>query len=66
MIITDENYIVDPVAQAARIYGASMGGRYLIEGATLNNEVLLKRLFKNQDTLLGELDYWLDKANKEG
>lgn len=66
MIITDENYIIDPVAQATRIYGASMGERYLIEGAKLNNEVLLKRLFKNQDTLLGELDYWLDKANKEG
>lgn len=66
MIITDENYIIDPVAQAASMYGASMGERYLIEGAPLNDEVLLKRLFKNLDTLLGELDYWLDKANKEG
>lgn len=65
MIIENENYIVDPVAQAAHIYGASMGERYLIEGAKLNDEVLLKRLFKNLDTLLGELDYWLDKVNEE-
>lgn len=66
MIVENENYVIDPVAQAASMYGASMGERYLIEGAPLNDEVLLKRLFKNLDTLLGELDYWLDKANKEG
>lgn len=65
MIVENENYIIDPVAQAASMYSASMGERYLIEGAKLNDEVLLKRLFKNLDTLLGELDYWLDKVNEE-
>lgn len=65
MIITNENYVVDPVVMATDSYRIANGHRLFIDSRPISYRYL-EGTFERFDELLDEVNYWLDKANEEG
>lgn len=65
MIIENEKYIVDPAVMAAESAMLAKGTKAFIECMPVSYE-RMGYAFERLDGNLDEVNYWLDKANKEG
>lgn len=65
MIIENEKYIVDPAVMAAESAMLAKGTKAFIECMPVSYE-LMEYAFERLDGNLDEVNYWLDKSNKEG
>ena len=65
MIIETEKYIVDPAVMAAESAMLAKGTKAFIESMPVSYE-LMEYAFERLDGNLDDVNYWLDKANKEG
>lgn len=65
MIIENEKYIVDPTVMAAESAMLAKGTKAFIESMPVSYE-LMEYAFERLDGNLDDVNYWLDKSNKEG
>ena len=64
MIIETEKYIVDPAVMAAESAMLAKGTKAFIESMPVSYE-LMEYAFERLDGNLDDVNYWLDKSNKE-